>query len=154
MSAWSKQAVPLIFFEQMMASIVEHNGHRATVRNINARVEKWLKGCWAVLQAAKHKPDDSKAVAKAQNAAKLISQALIEEWKDGIQTSSESTVAMVIIAEDTLDSMPVRHPARKAWKGLVMSLYATWRITDPKESDTRGYERGKRIAARVLEAAQ
>ena len=154
MSAWSKQAVPLIFFEQMMASIVEHNGHRATVRNINTRVEKWLAGCWKVLADAKHKPDDSKALNKAQNAAKLISAALIEEWRDGIQTNSESTVAMVIIAEDTLDSMPVRHPARKAWKGLVMSLYAAWRITDPKEDDLKGYERGKRIAARVLEAAQ
>ena len=154
MSAWSKQAVPLIFFEQMMASIVEHNGHRATVRNLNARVEKWLKGCWAVLQAAKHKPDDSKAVAKAQNAAKVISHALIEAWRDGIQTNSEGTVAMVIIAEDTLDSMPVRHPARKAWKGLVMALYAMWKVTDPKEADILGYERGKRIARTVLEAAQ
>ena len=41
-----------------------------------------------------------------------------------------------------------------AWGYLLKALYDMWQLTDPKESGTRGYERGKRIAARVLEAAQ
>ena len=154
MSAWSKQAVPLIFVDVTFGAIMRYNSDRAAVRKLDVRIQRWLEGCWEALRNAKHKPEDDKAMKRAISSSERIQSALQKEWTSGVQTQSEITVALCIIVDDTLKSMPQKHPGRKAWDHLLKALYAAWRITDPKETDTHGYERGKRIAARVLEAAQ
>ena len=154
MSAWSKQAVPLLFAENAAIAILAANSTSLRVRRIELRIQKWLQACWDALGSSRHNPADAKAVRKAQAAAQSIRDALLREWSAGVQTDSEVTVALCIIAEDTLDSMPARHPARRAWSYLVRAFYDMLALSDTDESDWHGYERGKRIAAKVLEAAQ
>ena len=154
MSAWSKQAVPLIFIEKAALAILAYNNN-ATTRRIEARLQKWIQGCWDAVSAnGKHNPDGHKALRKTFAAGVAIKEALDKEMANGLlETDSEVTVAMCIVAEDTLDSMPAKHPGRRAWGYMLKALYDMWKLTDPKESDARGFERGKRIAARVLKAA-
>ena len=154
MSAWSKQAVPLLFAENAAIAILAANSTSLRVRRIEVRVQKWLRACWDALGSSRHNPADEKALRKAVGAAKRIKEALSLEWAAGIQTDSEVTVALCIIAEDTLDSMPAKHPGRRAWGYLLKALYDMWRLSDTDETDAHGYERGKRIASRVLEAAR
>lgn len=154
MSAWSKQAIPLIFTENAATAILAANCVSPAVRRIEVRIQKWLQACWDALGSGRHNPADAKAVRKAQAAAQTIRDALLREWCAGVQTDSEVTVALCIIAEDTLDSMPAKHPGRRAWGYLIKALYDMWRLSDDDESDWHGYERGQRIAAKVLEAAQ
>ena len=154
MSAWSKQAVPLIFAETAAVAILAANSTSQRVRSIDARVQKWLQACWDALGSNRHNPADDKAMRKAVGSAQRIKDALMQEWSAGIQTNSEVTVALCIIAEDTIESMPAKHPGRRAWNYLLKALYDMLQLSDPHETDTHGYERGKRIAARVLEAAQ
>ena len=154
MSAWSKQAVPLIFAETAATAILAANSTSLRVRRIEVRVQRWLQACWDALGSSRHNPADEKAMRKAVGSAQRIKDALSREWAAGIQTDSEVTVALCIIAEDTLDSMPARHPGRRAWGYLLRALYDMWQLSDTDETDAHGYERGKRIAARVLEAAQ
>ena len=154
MSSWSKQAVPLLFVENAAGAILAANAARPYVRRIEVRVQRWLQACWDALGSSRHNPADEKAMRKAVGSAQRIKDALSREWAAGIQTDSEVTVALCIIAEDTLDSMPARHPGRRAWGYLLKALYDMWQLSDTDETDAHGYERGKRIAARVLEAAQ
>ena len=154
MSAWSKQAVPLIFAEKAAGAILAANCVSPQVRRIEVRIQRWLQECWDALGSSRHRPDDAKAVRKAQAAAQSIRDALVREWSAGVQTDSEVTVALCIIAEDTLDSMPAKHQGRRAWNYLLKAFYDMWALSDTDESDWHGYERGKRIAAKVLEAAQ
>ena len=154
MSAWSKQAVPLIFIEKAALAILSYN-HNATTRRIEARAQKWLQECWNAVNGGKGNPDGHKALRKSYGAGVAILDALNKSMARGLtETESEVTVAMCIIAEDTIDQLPAKHQGRRAWTYLLKVLYDLWKLTDTDESDTRGYERGKHIAATVLEAAQ
>ena len=167
MSAWSKQAVPLIFFEVSFRAIFDSPEHkaalsdrtpveRARIKRLDARLDRWLQACWDALRASKHNPKDEKAEKKAVASARKISLALAGEWNQGVQTDSELTVALCIVAEDTLDAMPASYPpeTKKAWERLIKALYDAWEISDPQEEDSLGYERGKVLAQHILEAAR
>lgn len=50
MSAWKRQAVPLVFLEIGIGAVVQTNGHLAAIRRIQARIDKWLHECWTPLR--------------------------------------------------------------------------------------------------------
>ena len=153
MSSWSRQAVPLVFIEKASLAILQANDKKLTQR-LEIRLEKWLQSCWDVLNSGKNKPNAEQALRKTYAAGVSIKNSLDKEMASGLtETESEVTVAMCIIAEDTIDSMPAKHPGRRPWSYLLKVLYEMWELSDPDESDSLGYERGKRIAEKVLEAS-
>ncbi|MDY0274763.1 MAG: hypothetical protein RBR42_04895 [Desulfomicrobium sp.] len=154
MSAWSKQAIPLIFLEITMNAIMVGNQDAAIVRRIDKRVQRWIGDCWSVVNNGKASPDNSQAQRKVQSAAASLKKQLDHEWINGIQSASEVTVAMCIIVSDTRDDMPKKHQGRRPWGFLLKALDELFLLTDPEVTDQRGYERGKIIAAKVLEAAR
>ena len=48
MSAWTKQAVPLVFLEIGTAAVLKTNGHHAAIRRINAGDRLWVRETWRI----------------------------------------------------------------------------------------------------------
>ncbi len=154
MSAWSKQAVPLVFLEIGTAAVVQTNGHLADIRRIQARIDKWLHECWQPLRD-KGRIDDDQAQRITTRAAASIQGNLAKVWRDGgMKTPSELPSAMLALAEDVRQQLPRNDKARlRAWGYLVTALYDLCLVADPDLTDNEGHERGLQIAAVVLKEA-
>ena len=154
MSAWKKQAVPLVFLEIGMGAVVQSNGHIAAIRRIQARIDKWLHECWAPLRD-RGRIDDTQAQRVTVKAAAAIQGHLAALWRDGgMKTPSELPSAMLAIAEDVRQQLPRNDKRRlRAWGYLVAALYDLCQVADPELTDNEGQERGLRIAAVVLKEA-
>ena len=156
MSAWKKQAVPLVFLEIGMTAILKNNGHHPAVRRIHARVERWLGECWEPLRAKSGRIDDESAVKQTVRAATEIQSRLVKTWgAAGLTRPVEMPCAMLTVAEDTLASMPVRKKdgRRKAWGYLIRALWDLCQVVDPEFTDRAGQDRGVKIAEIVMEVA-
>ena len=154
MSAWTKQAVPLVFLEIWINAVVQTNGHLADIRRIQARVDKWLHECWAPLRE-RWRIDYTQAQRVTQKAATAIQGHLATMWRDGgMKTPSELPSAMLAIAEDVRQQLPRNDRQRlRAWGYLVTALYDLCLVADPELTDNEGQERGLRIATAVLKEA-
>ena len=154
MSAWKKQAVPLVFLEIGMGAVVQSNGHIAAIRRIQARIDKWLHECWVPLRD-RGRIDDTQAQRVTVKAAAAIQGHLAALWRDGgMKTPSELPSAMLAIAEDVRQQLPKNDKARlRAWGYLVAALYDLCQVADPELTDNEGQERGLQIAALVLKEA-
>lgn len=154
MSAWAKQAVPLVFLEIGIGAVIETNGHLADIRRIQARIDKWLHECWAPLRE-RGRIDDAQAQRVTQKAATAIQAHLARLWRDGgLKTPSELPSAMLALAEDVRQQLPKNDKARlRAWGYLVAALYDLCQVADPELTDNEGQERGLRIAAVVMREA-
>ena len=154
MSAWRKQAVPLVFLEIGIDAVIKTNGHSAAVRRIRARIDKWLHECWAPLRD-RGRIDDTQAQRVTVKAAAAIQGHLAALWRDGgMKTPSELPSAMLAIAVDVFEQLPRNDKARiRAWGYLVAALYDLCQVADPLLTDNEGQERGLRIAAVVLKEA-
>jgi len=152
MSAWKKQAVPLVFLEIAMQSITKENGHMKRIKAIDARVQRWLEDAWKPVN--EKRIDDAKALHITVQSAAQIQAKLAAYWKGGVQTVSELPNAMLVIAEDSLRRMPANNKKRrKAWGYLVTALYDLCQVADPELTDNVGQERGLEIAGMVMEVA-
>ena len=76
MSAWKKQAVPLVFLEIGMDAIIKNNGHNPDVRRIHKRVARWLGECWGPLRTKAGRIDDDAAMKITVRAAEAIQSRL------------------------------------------------------------------------------
>ncbi len=154
MSAWTKQAVPLVFLEIGTAAVLKTNGHHARVRRIQARIDKWLHECWQPLRD-KGRIDDDQAQRITTKAAASIQDNLARVWRDGgLKTPSELPSAMLALAEDVRQQLPRNDKKRlRAWGYLVTALYDLCLVADPELTDNLGQERGLQIAAVVLREA-
>lgn len=154
MSAWTKQAVPLVFLEIGINAVIATNGHHAAIRRIQARIDKWLHECWAPLRD-RGRIDDTQAQRVTVKAAAAIQGHLATLWRDGgMKTPSELPSAMLAIAEDVRQQLPRNDRQRlRAWGYLVAALYDLCQVADPLLTDNEGQERGLRIAAVVLKEA-
>lgn len=160
MSAWKKQAVPLVFIEICMGAIMEHNGEKTEIQRVNARVSRWLGECWEPLRAKGGRIDDNQAQRVTAKAAGAIQERMRVFWGGNgsnmatIQTAPELTNAMLVVAEDTLAGMPKNNAGRsRAWAYLVKALYDLCLLSDPELSDNLGQDRGIKLAEIVLEEA-
>ena len=153
MSAWKKQAVPLIFIEICMGAIMEHNGEKAEIQRVNARVSRWLGECWEPLRAKGGRIDDNQAQRVTAKAAGAIQERMRAFWGGiGSNVGTELTNAMLVVAEDTLAGMPKNNAGRsRAWAYLVKALYDLCLLSDPELSDNLGQNRGIKLAEIVLE---
>lgn len=153
MSAWKKQAVPLIFIEICMGAIMEHNGEKAEIQRVNARVSRWLGECWEPLRAKGGRIDDNQAQRVTAKAAGAIQERMRTFWGGiGSNVGTELTNAMLVVAEDTLAGMPKNNAGRsRAWAYLVKALYDLCLLSDPELSDNLGQNRGIKLAEIVLE---
>ena len=154
MSAWSKQAVPLVFLEIGIDAVTKTNSHIAAVRRIQSRIDKWLHECWRPLRE-RGRIDDAQAQRVTQKAAISIQASLTALWRDGgMKTPSELPSAMLAIAEDVRQQLPRNDKARiRAWGYLVAALYDPCKVADPELTDNEGQERGLQIAALVIKEA-
>jgi len=154
MSAWKKQAIPLVFIEIGMGAVVQSNGHLAAVRRIQARIDKWLHEAWAPLRD-RGRIDDAQAQRVTQRAATATQASLALLWIDGgMKTPSELPSAMLAIAEDVRQQLPRNDRQRtRAWGYLVTALYDLCLVSDPELTDNEGQDRGLQIAAVVLKEA-
>lgn len=154
MSAWRKQAVPLVFLEIGIGAVVQTNGHLVDIRRIQSRIDKWLHECWTPLRE-RGRIDDAQAQRVTQKAATAIQDNLASLWRyGGMKTPSELPSAMLAIAEDVRQQLPRNDKARlRAWGYLVTALYDLCQVADPELTDNEGQERGLRIAAVVLREA-
>ena len=154
MSAWAKQAVPLVFLEIGTAAVLKTNGHHAAIRRIQARIDRWLHECWQPLRD-KGRIDDAQAQRVTVKAAASIQDNLSKVWRDGgMKTPSELPSAMLALAEDVRQQLPRNDKARlRAWGYLVTALYDLCLVADPELTDNLGQERGLQIAAVVLREA-
>lgn len=156
MSAWKKQAVPLVFLEIGMDAIIKNNGHNPDVRRLYKRVSRWLGECWEPLRAKSGRIDDDAAVKQTVKAATEIQSRLVKTWGPaGLTRPVEMPCAMLTVAEDTLASMPVRKKdgRRKAWGYLIRALWDLCQVVDPEFTDRTGQDRGVKIAEIVMEVA-
>ena len=154
MSAWKRQAVPLVFLEIGMNAVIQANGHLRDIRRIQARVDKWLHTAWQPLRE-KGRIDDAQAMRVTVKASEAIKQHLASLWRDGgLKTPSELPSAMLAIAEDVRQQLPRNDKARlRAWGYLVTALYDLCQIADPELTDNEGQERGLKIAGLVMREA-
>lgn len=154
MSAWTKQAVPLVFLEIGTAAVLKTNGHHAAIRRIQARIDRWLHECWQPLRD-KGRIDDDQAQRVTAKAAAAIQDNLAKVWRDGgMKTPSELPSAMLALAEDVRQQLPRNDKKRlRAWGYLVTALYDLCQVADPELTDNEGQERGLQIAAVVLREA-
>jgi len=154
MSAWTKQAVPLVFLEIGTAAVLKTNGHHAAIRRIQARIDRWLHECWQPLRD-KGRIDDDQAQRITTRAAASIQDNLSKVWRDGgLKTPSELPSAMLALAEDVRQQLPRNDRKRlRAWGYLVTALYDLCLVADPDLTDKQGQERGLQIAAVVLKEA-
>ena len=154
MSAWTKQAVPLVFLEIGTAAVLKTNGHHAAIRRIQARIDRWLHECWQPLRD-KGRIDDDQAQRITTRAAASIQDNLSKVWRDGgLKTPSELPSAMLALAEDVRQQLPRNDRKRlRAWGYLVAALYDLCLVADPDLTDNLGQERGLQIAAVVLKEA-
>ena len=156
MSAWKKQAVPLVFLEIGMDAIIKNNGHNPDVRRLYKRVSRWLGECWEPLRAKSGRIDDDAALKITVKAAEAIQARLTKTCgAHGLTRPVEMPCAMLTVAEDTLASMPRRanDGRRKAWGYLIKALWELCLVTDPEFSDSDGQDRGVEIAEIVMEVA-
>lgn len=156
MSAWKKQAIPLVFLEIGMGAIMKNNGHNPAVRRIHSRVERWISECWGPLRATHGRIDDDAAVKQTVRAASEIQKRLVKTWGPaGLTRPVEPPCAMLTVAEDTLATMPRRKKdgRRKAWGYLIRALWDLCQLVDPDFTDREGQDRGVRIAGIVMEVA-
>lgn len=154
MSAWSKQAVPLVFLEIGLNAVTQANGHLSDIRRIQARIDKWLHECWKPLRD-KGRIDDDQAWRITTKAAASIQNHLAELWRtEGMKTPSELPSAMLAIAEDVRQQLPKNDKARlRAWGYLATAIFDLCCVADPELKDNLGQERGLQIAALVLKEA-
>jgi len=154
MSAWNKQAIPLVFLEIGIGAVIKTNGHHSAILRIQARIDKWLHECWQPLRD-KRRIDDDLAQRITTRAAQSIQANLAKVWIDGgMKTPSELPSAMLALAEDVRQQLPKNDKARlRAWGYLVTALYDLCLVADPDLSDSLGQERGLQIAAVVLKEA-
>lgn len=154
MSAWKRQAVPLVFLEIGLNAVIQTNGHIADIRHIQARIDRWLHECWQPLRD-KGRIDDAQAQRVTQKAATAIQAHLATLWRyGGMKTPSELPSAMLALAEDVRQQLPRNDKARlRAWGYLVTALYDLCQVADPELTDNSGQERGLQIAAVVLKEA-
>ena len=156
MSAWKKQAVPLVFLEIGMDAIIKNNGHNPDVRRLYKRFSRWLGECWEPLLAKSGRIDDDAALKITVKAAEAIQARLTKTWGSaGLTRPVEMPCAMLTVAEDTLASMPKRAKdgRRKAWGYLIKALWELCLVTDPEFTDRDGQDRGVKIAEIVMEVA-
>ena len=156
MSAWKKQAVPLVFLEIGMDAIIKNNGHNPDVRRLYKRVSRWLGECWEPLRARSGRIDDDAALKITVKAAEAIQARLTKTWGSaGLTRPVEMPCAMLTVAEDTLASMPKRAKdgRRKACGYLIKALWELCLVTDPEFTDRDGQDRGVKIAEIVMEVA-
>lgn len=152
MSAWKKQAVPLVFLEIAMQSVTKENGKMRRIKAIDKRVQHWMTEAWKPVN--EKRIDDKKAMHITVQASAQIQTALAKYWVNGVQTVSELPNAMLVIAEDSLRRMPPNNKERrKAWGYLVAALYDLCLVADPDLTDNVGQERGIEIAGMVMEVA-
>lgn len=152
MSAWKKQAVPLVFLEIAMQSIIKENGNMKRIMAIDARVQRWMTDAWNPIN--ERRIDDKKAMHITVQASAQIQTKLAKYWANGVQTVSELPNAMLVIAEDSLRRMPPNNKERrKAWGYLVSALYDLCLVADPDLTDNVGQERGIEIAGMVMREA-
>lgn len=154
MSAWKKQAVPLVFLEIGTNAVIATNGHISAIRRIQARIDKWLHECWAPLRD-KGRIDDAQAQRVTVKAAEAIQCHLEKLWSNGgMKTPSELPSAMLAIAEDVRHQLPRNDRQRlRAWGYLVAALYDLCLVADPELTDNDGQERGLKIAGLVMRVA-
>lgn len=154
MSAWKKQAVPLVFLEIGMGAMTSANPSSEAINRVAKRIDKWLHECWAPLRE-KGRIDDTQAQRVTAKAATAIQVHLAKLWAhEGIKSPSELPAAMLAIAEDVRQQLPRNDKRRiRAWGYLVGALFDLFKIADPDLSDRAGEDRGLRIAAVVLKEA-
>jgi hypothetical protein len=154
MSAWKKQAIPLVFLEIAMKSITKENGHMQRIKAIDTRVQRWMKDAWKTINEKRGRIDDAKAMHITVQSAAQIQAKLAAYWDGGVQTVSELPNAMLVIAEDSLRRMPTNNKyRRRAWGYLVTALFDLCKVADPELADSVGQDRGIEIAEMVMEVA-
>ena len=156
MSAWKKQAVPLVFLEIGMDAIIKNNGHNPDVRRLHKRVARWLGECWSPLRIKAGRIDDDAAMKITVRAAESIQSSLTKTWgAHGLTRPVEMPCAMLTVAEDTMAGMPRRKKdsRRKAWGYLIKALWDLCQVVDPEFTDSDGQDRGVKIAEIVMEVA-
>jgi len=154
MSVWSKQAIPLIFFD-VVANAIETSGERdETIIALNKKIKEQIGACWNLLKKKRNYPKGAAMLKKASEAAGAISIALTNEWMCKETSQIEIIVAMCIIADDTIDNMKRNVEDREAWTKLLELLYIALEMSDPEEKDTLGMKRGGRIADAIFKVAQ
>jgi hypothetical protein len=152
MSAWRKQAIPLVFLEIGMGAVIGSNAHNKRINVIKVRIDKWLHEAWQPLKDRGH----TQAVGVTQKAATAIQASLGRLWADngGLKTPSELPSAMLAMAEDVRQQLPKNDKARiRAWGYLVAALYDLCLVADPELSDNPGQVRGLEIAKIVMREA-
>lgn len=155
MSAWKKQAIPLIFVEVCMDAILKSNGHIPAIARISKRVDRWVGECWAPLRAKAGRIPYDRAQKITVKAAASIQRQLAKFWSDGIQTSSEIPNAMLVVTEDTYAVLDkVKHKARRrSWGFLIRALVDLSLVADPEIDDHLGQERGVKLGEMVMKEA-
>lgn len=157
MSAWRKQAVPLIFVDVCMEAVLKSNGHLPVVQRIGARVDRWVHECWEPLRAKAGRIDDKQAQKVVERSTAAIHKHLAKFWgRDGVKTVSELPSALLVVVEDTYATMcPVKHKGRRrAWAYLIKALFDLCLAADPDLTDNAGQERGIKIAGMVMREAR
>ena len=155
MSAWKKQAIPLVFIEVAVQALNSDIEGDQRFNRIVQRVDKWLDACWQPLREKGGRIDYAYAEKITVAAAAEVQDILGVIWKDGMQSHAEIPSAMLAVAEDTRASMPkgVKPERLHAWHWLIVALFDLFLLFDPDISDDVGYKRGLRIAEAVMGAA-
>ena len=154
MSAWKKQAVPLVFLEIGMGAVTSANPSSEAINRVAKRVDTWIDAAWQPIRE-KGRIDDFQAQRVTVRAAANIKKYLEKAWQDGgIKSPSELPAAMLAIAEDVRQQLPRNDKRRiRAWGYLVVALFDLFKIADPDLSDRAGEDRGLEIAKIVMREA-
>lgn len=153
MSAWTKQAVPLVFLRISMGSLASTNGHIRAVKRVHAAMDKALDRAWAALGRQPHCQISYEKQQRTVSASSMAMRNELEKlWTSGVEHITELPYGMLFVAEEVLRMMPKgKVPGReKAWSLIACLCLALCRMTDAEFKDLAGTERGESIRNIVM----
>lgn len=152
MSAWKKQAVPLVFLEVAMGSLVATNGHIDAVQRVHKAMECAMSSAWSDINRRAYPISREQQQRTISVSALAMRKELAKLWMSGVEHVTELPYGMLFVAEEVLRMMPKdRWPeGEKAWRLIACLCLALCRMTDPRFVDLDGTERGESIRNIVM----
>ena len=155
MSAWTKQAVPLVFMRIAIGSLAETNGHIKAVKRARQVMDLSMAMAWHGLRRRNYPVSYERQQRIVSESALAMRDKLARLWASGVEHVTELPYGMLFVAEDVLRMMPQEKmpECARAWRLIACLCLALCKMTDADAIDVNGGKRGDQIRIIVMEEA-
>ncbi|NCD12897.1 MAG: hypothetical protein EOL93_10135 [Epsilonproteobacteria bacterium] len=149
MASWEKQAIPLIFIEIGLKSIVVgDSGETDKIKNACDNISSCINVCWEFARKSQKNVATKRIIKTSVESAEQIQKCFLDLFgAESCECYLELTNAMSAIADDVFKSIPInKREMRDAWSNLADGCVNLVVLLDAEEVSDECFRKATKIA--------